>query len=276
MTRERALPDPASDASGALVTRRTTGSTACAQQPQVTQVGGHVPSSSAACSRPLQGSRTASAERPDALMVRSDTMRARTSRRTRELYPQQFPAPGLTVRPPSPSASPASPAWSRDCHADCSRRSDIGCRASQGRERQRGSHGKNRRCKADFDGAWPRCASPLGHSWRVEGRLTGEYLEVCVERRRPCKVGRAAAFGQSPQLRLPLHFRLGGRVAVGRSSPGSPPVDSSPAGSPVSPADGLAAVEVQDGARRRRRHLDDDGRAVALEGTPPLIPLPLR
>jgi len=67
--------------SGDVVTGNMTGSAACAQQPQVTQVGGHAPwlpedSSDA------QGSAVAKLVRPAVLIVSNATTTARTKRRT--------------------------------------------------------------------------------------------------------------------------------------------------------------------------------------------------
>jgi hypothetical protein len=65
------------------------GSAVCAQHPQVTQVGGQVPSSSwppVASSRPLHGSSTTRLDTPDTLSVRNATSNARTNRPTWPLY----------------------------------------------------------------------------------------------------------------------------------------------------------------------------------------------
>ncbi len=63
---------------------KATASTACAQHPQVTHVGGQAPSSSPCpeSSKPVQGSSTIRLEMPDALRVSRPTMKARTNRRT--------------------------------------------------------------------------------------------------------------------------------------------------------------------------------------------------
>ena len=61
----------------------TTGASApWAQQPQVTQVGGHAPSSGAPARFPTQGSGNIKVVRPDALNVSSATTRIRAKRRT--------------------------------------------------------------------------------------------------------------------------------------------------------------------------------------------------
>ena len=69
-----------------LVTATTTGSAACAQQPHVTHVGGHVASPRSGCSKPAHGSPMTTAERPVALSVSRATMMARLNRRTVRVY----------------------------------------------------------------------------------------------------------------------------------------------------------------------------------------------
>jgi hypothetical protein len=58
------------------------GSTACAQHPQVTHVGGHRPSSSRPDWAALHGSVTITLETPEALIASTPTMMTRTNRRT--------------------------------------------------------------------------------------------------------------------------------------------------------------------------------------------------
>lgn len=67
---------------GETATNTATPSTACAQQPQVTQVGGQAESLCPGGSLPVHGSAIIRLERPDALRVSVATMNARTSRRT--------------------------------------------------------------------------------------------------------------------------------------------------------------------------------------------------
>ena len=67
--------------SGELVKGNMTGSAACAQQPQVTQVGGHAPWLPADSLEP-QGSALARLVTPEALIISNATMIARTKRRT--------------------------------------------------------------------------------------------------------------------------------------------------------------------------------------------------
>ena len=68
--------------SSELTTMTLAGSTACSQQPHVTQVGGHVPRSRPGCSMPVHGSPTNRVATPEALNVSTETMMARTNRRT--------------------------------------------------------------------------------------------------------------------------------------------------------------------------------------------------
>jgi hypothetical protein len=67
---------PAESATGSIA-----GSTACAQQPHVTQVGGQA-ASDPGRSSPVQGSPTARADTPDVLSVNTATMTARPKWRT--------------------------------------------------------------------------------------------------------------------------------------------------------------------------------------------------
>lgn len=68
--------------SAELATGSATGSAACAQQPQVTQVGGHDRSSRPGSSYVVHGSAWIKADMPDALNVSKPTMIARASRGT--------------------------------------------------------------------------------------------------------------------------------------------------------------------------------------------------
>jgi hypothetical protein len=67
---------------GELAMTTVAGSTAWAQQPHVTQVGGHVPSARPDCSSPVQGSDSSKLDTPEALNVNNPTMIARANCRT--------------------------------------------------------------------------------------------------------------------------------------------------------------------------------------------------
>jgi hypothetical protein len=68
--------------SGVLPVVTVAGSTAWAQHPHVTHVGGHLPSSSPANWPALHGSVRITAETPEALIVSTPTIMTRTNRRT--------------------------------------------------------------------------------------------------------------------------------------------------------------------------------------------------
>jgi hypothetical protein len=72
--------------SGEIAKTSIAGSAAWAQQPQVTQVGGHAPSLRPASSKPVHGSDRIRLEIPDALSMSNPTMRANANRRTQRLY----------------------------------------------------------------------------------------------------------------------------------------------------------------------------------------------
>ena len=78
------------------VTATTTGSAACAQQPHVTHVGGHVASPCSGCSKPAHGSPMVTAEKPEALNTNKATMMARPKRRTEQVYHRAPAAPALS------------------------------------------------------------------------------------------------------------------------------------------------------------------------------------
>jgi hypothetical protein len=68
--------------SGEAVTTSVTGSTACAQQPHVTHMGGQVPSSGATGLAAVHGSGTRRLDTPDALTASTATTTASTNRNT--------------------------------------------------------------------------------------------------------------------------------------------------------------------------------------------------
>ena len=72
-------------ASGEFVTETITCSAVRVQQPHVTHVGGHAPSSRPGCSNPVHGSAMTSPETPEALKVSKATMIARAKRRTNQV-----------------------------------------------------------------------------------------------------------------------------------------------------------------------------------------------
>ena len=80
-----------------LLSATTTGSAACAQQPHVRHVGGHVASPRPGCSRPAHGSPMITAERPVALTANKATTMARLKRRTVGVYHPALPVEAQVI-----------------------------------------------------------------------------------------------------------------------------------------------------------------------------------
>jgi len=81
-SRGKAVTISATGMSGELATTTLAGSTAWAQQPHVTQVGGHVPSARPDCSSPVHGSDSSKLDTPETLNVSNATMMVGARRRT--------------------------------------------------------------------------------------------------------------------------------------------------------------------------------------------------